>query len=102
MHGEVLALVVDQMLLLRQEALAGFLVVNEGAVFPSVPECFDDLEEFLRLGVAVAMRRQPFETKIARRIVVGGGHHVPGGAPVRDVIQRREQPRNIIGLVEAG
>src|SRR5882724_106811 len=71
LHGEILALVVQRMELLRQEAQARVLVVDKRVILPCIPERLDNLDEFAGLRVTIRMRRQAIEPKIARGVIIG-------------------------------
>src|SRR5205807_2800591 len=102
MYGEIFAVVIEGMLLVGKEAQARLAIINPRAILPSVPERVDDREKLARLRVAVAMWRQALEAEVARRIVIGRGHDIPGSAAVRDMIERGELAGEVVGLEKAG
>ena len=99
---EELALVVEHVELRRVEHPWRRLVVDEGVVLPGVPQRLDDLVGFARLFVALGVGRKLVEPEIARGVVVGAGHHVPGGPAMADVVERGEEASDVVGFVEAG
>ena len=99
---QLLALVAQHMHPRRVHEDAAGLVADEGVVGEAVPEAGDDVEEFARPLVALAMRHVLVMAEIQRGIGVGGGHEVPGRAPAADVVQRGELPRHVPGVVVGG
>lgn len=75
---------------------------EHGTVLPTVPQPDDDLDEFFRAPVAILMRRQIGEAEVARRSVVLGGDDIPCRTTAADMVQRREAPGNMIGVIERG
>jgi hypothetical protein len=84
------------------EERAGRLVRQDGAVIPAVPQPLHDVDEFVRNLVTQLVLHVPFAAEIQRRLAGGAGHHVPCGAAVADVIDRREGAGDVIGLAKAG
>src|SRR5262245_4925382 len=81
---------------------ATLLVADEGIIGKAVPQTCYDVIEFTRPRIAFAMLDMLVQTKISCRVGVGGGHDVPRGASIADVIQRGEAPRHVIGFIESG
>src|SRR5260370_20714968 len=86
---------------LGQKAETGVPIIDECAVLPGIPKRLDDFDEFARLGVTLAMRWQAIEPEVARGVIIGRRHHIPGRAPMRDVIQRGKLPREDVRLEKA-
>ena len=97
LDGEILALEVGDVEAARPHELAGLLVADEGAVVPAVPQQPAGFDEFLGHRVALGMRRM-LAAEHRARLGVGRGHHVPARPPARDVVERGEAARHVIGL----
>ncbi len=86
----------------RIEIQPALPVMDEGIVVVGVPERLHHGDEFACPLITLGMRRQLVEAEVARRIIIGRCHDIPGGAAVAEMIQRCEQPGEVIGFVEAG
>ncbi|MGF6441233.1 hypothetical protein QF002_002042 [Paraburkholderia youngii] len=83
------------------EAATG-LVADERVVFPAIPQRLHHFGEFGGPLVTLGMVRSRVAAEVARRRQIGGGHDVPAGPAVADVIERRTAPGNVVRLVVAG
>src|SRR5690606_12122056 len=88
--AEMLAAMVDLVDLVLVEEAARFLVADEGVVLPAVPEGLHHLHMLAGALIALGMGQLLVEVEVAGRVVTGGGHHVPAGASVGNVIERGE------------
>ncbi|MDP9758521.1 hypothetical protein QE433_001310 [Agrobacterium tumefaciens] len=75
------------------------LVGDDGIVFPAVPELRHHIDELSRLPVTVGMRRMLLEIEVSGSRIGRGRHDVPAHPAAADMIDRGEQPREIVGLV---
>src|SRR3981081_4170599 len=73
-------------------------IVDDGVVFPAVPEPRDDIQIFPGALVTLAMWRMLGQAEILCRLRRGRGDDVPAGSAATDVVERSEQPRQIVGL----
>ncbi len=81
---------------------AALAVGDDGAGVPAVPEPGHDLDVLVRHVVAEIVVRQLGVAEILRREVGAAGHHVPAGAPARDLVERPHRARHQIGRVGEG
>ncbi|CAM5411779.1 hypothetical protein SMICM304S_09649 [Streptomyces microflavus] len=99
LYGEVLALVSEDVQLLRLEEAAGLLVVEEGVVFPAVPQPGDDLHELPCAVVSGRVLGLLVQVVVARFGVRRGGHDVPARAAGAEVVEGGELPCQGEGFV---
>ena len=57
---------------------------------PALPQCGDDVDEFLGTHVPVGMGDGVVDAEVASLVTGRGGHHVPSRAASADVLQRGE------------
>ncbi len=81
---------------------AALRVGHERAGLPRIPELAHQVHVFVGHVVAQIVLRQAVQAEIARGEVGAAGDHVPAGAPVRHLVQRRHQPGQEIGRVGEG
>src|SRR5215472_7082119 len=81
----------------RADEAAARLVAYEGVIVPAVPQQPASLDELFGDGIALGMRRM-LAAEDGGRFVVGGGDHVPGGPPARQMVERGESACHVIGL----
>ena len=95
---QILALVIEHMHLLRIEEDAALGIADEGIVGKAVPQAGDDIVEFPRALIALAMLDMLVEAEIQRCVRVGRGDDVPAGAAAADMVERGETAGDVIGL----
>ena len=78
--------------------IARLLVYEERLVFPAVPQRLDDIEEFAGPLIAEGVFDIAVSPEIARLLVHRRGDDVPRRPALADMVERGEQPRNIVGL----
>ena len=79
---------------------AGLAIHHQGVRFPAVPQLAADFHELVRAVVAL-VGGFSFFAVVRRLVVVQRGHHVPGRAPARQVIERGPQARGIERMLVA-
>ena len=101
-HAEVFALVPNRMDPggIGENARAG--VGHHRAVLPAVPELAHHLDEFVRPGVALGVRRVLVQAEVPGGPFRTGGDDVPAGTPAAQVVQRREEPGRVVRLQVRG
>ena len=99
-HFQIFALVVEHAHFGGIEIQALLDVAHEGVVGEGIPQTGDDVVELAGPLVALGMLHVIVEAEIERRIRVRGGDDVPARAPARDVIERGEAARDVIGRIE--
>ena len=82
------------------EVGTGLLVGEDLVPTPGVEQCVRCLQEALGTLVALVLGDIPAPSKILPREGTPRRHHVPRGAAFGEVVQRRELPDHLIGLVE--
>ena len=100
--GKVFALVIEHMQFGRIRVNAAVDIADEGVVGPAVPQAGHHVVELARPAVAFVVFEVLLEAEVQGLVGVGGGDDVPGRAPAAQVIQRREQPRHVVGRVVGG
>ena len=98
---EVAALVVEAMNLVGLGEKPRRLVLDDGVVLPGVPMAEHDLHEFVGAVVAQVVAEHLVAAHILRFAVIERGDDVPGRAPLRHQIERREHARDMERLVVA-
>ena len=93
------ALVIQPLHLGRVGKNPGFAVIDDGVVFPGIPMAEDNFQKFIGAVVTQIMRGVLGAAHIMRLAVVQRGDDIPGHAPAQHMIQRREDPGDVIGLV---
>ena len=96
------ALVIQPLHLGRVGKNPGFAVIDDGVVFPGIPMAEDNFQKFIGAVIAQIMRGVLGAAHIMRLTVVQRGDDIPGHAPAQHMIQRREDPGDVIGLVISG
>jgi hypothetical protein len=86
----------------RISELAGCLVEHQRIVIPAVPKFAHRLQEFIGAVVARVMFQMLVKAEVARLGMIQRGHHVPGDTSGGQLIQCREQPRDVKGRVIGG
>ena len=94
-RSEPLALVVQPVDAVRVGEHALTLVEPYRPVVPAVPQAGDDLHHLVGLVVAPVVLSVDVHAEVLGFGVVKGGDDVPGGAPVGEVIDGREEPRDV-------
>ncbi|ESX88701.1 hypothetical protein X756_10660 [Mesorhizobium sp. LSHC412B00] len=97
-HLEVRALVVDRMDLVGIGEIARCLVDKQGFVFPAVPQCLDDIEEFGGALIAKGVLDIAVAAEIAGLLVHGRRHHIPRRPALADMVERGKHAGDIVGL----
>ncbi len=100
-RAEVAALVVEAMHLVRFGKQPRRLVLDDGVVLPGVPMAEHDLHELVGAVVAQVMTEHLVAAHVLRFAVVERGDDIPGRAPLRHQIERREHARDMERLVVA-
>jgi hypothetical protein len=98
LHRQELALVTQGVQLVGIEEHAAGLVVDQGVVFPAVPETLDDVQILGRQAVAGVVRQMLGLAEVLGRAFQPGGDDVPAGAAAADVVQRGELAGHVEGL----
>ena len=101
-HGQVLAAVVQRVQARRVEIAAARLVADEGVVLPAVPQPEHDVDVLLGPAIARAVLHVPLAPEVQRFLLAPRGHHVPADPAFRDVVERGEEARQVVGLVVGG
>ena len=82
-----------------EDAVRG--VAHDRAILPAtLPELVDDLHIFVGEIVAIIMGQIGLHAHGARRAVLKARDHIPAHAAMGQVIERREAPRQQVGLLE--
>ena len=77
-------------------------ILDEGVVLPCVPQPQHHIGEFARPRITLGGRRMGGAAETVGLGGRGRGHEVPAGPAAADLVQRREQARDVIGFDEAG
>jgi hypothetical protein len=94
--------VVELVQLAGVEVHARGLVTCEGVVLEAVPQALDHVHELVGALVARGRVRVRVQAEVAVHVLSAGGHHVPGGAALADVVQRGELARQQVGVFVGG
>ena len=92
--------VVDRVHLVHVDVGPARAVDDEGVVLPAVPELGDDVDELLGAGVALLGLRHGVQAEVVGRGLAPGGDDVPAGAATRHLVEAREEPGQVVRLVE--
>ncbi len=84
------------------DELPGVRVRPDVARRPAVPQLACGAQELGGAGVAVGLVQVAAAPEVLAGERVEAGHHVPGGAALAQVVQRREPPGHLVRLVEGG
>ena len=84
------------------EKKAAFDVADEGIVGPGIPQAGDDVVEFARAAIALAVLHVIGHAEVQRRVRIGCGDDIPAGAAAAEMIERGEAPCDVIGRIERG
>src|SRR4029077_20863575 len=90
LHAEEAALVVERAHLGVVEEGAGSPVGNNGAVVPGVPKSAHDVHELGRDLVTQVVLVEALLAEVQGGGIVRARHHVPGGSPAAERVERRE------------
>lgn len=76
----------------REQRLFG--IEDESVVLPAIPEPARDLEELVRALAALITGKLLVPVDVSRLRLLERSHRVPGGASLRQMVQRGEGPRD--------
>src|SRR5690606_904496 len=99
--GEVFALMVGEMDLVRIEEDAALFVDDDGVILIGVPEVEDEIDHFFGALVAIGVCRMTGNRKVLRDIGPGS-HHIPGCETLADVIERGELAGKEVRVLVSG
>ena len=93
---------IEDVQLVGIEEKAVFDVANEGIVGPGIPQPGDDVVEFPRAAIALAVLHVIGHAEVKRRVRIGCGDDIPAGAAAAEMIKRSKAPCDVIGRIERG
>ncbi len=99
---EEFALVVQRVLFRLVQEDPGLLVAWESVVLVAVPQPADHLHELMSATVAHGVVEVLLAAVVAGCAFEARGHHVPARAALGDVVQRGEQPGDVVRLPVRG
>ena len=94
-HPVIVAAVVDRPDAVGSRVMPAEAVIDDRVLGPAVPQRLDHGHELLAPGIARGVGHLAGAAKVARRRGQPRGDDVPGDAPVADVIEGRELPREV-------
>src|SRR5271154_4529468 len=99
-HRQMLALMIENVHLVRIEEDATRLVSPPRIVRPTVPKTSNNSMEFPRPPVAFVVPDMAGQPEIERRVGVGGRDDIPSRAAIADVVERCETASDMVRRVK--